>query len=135
MNELYMIIDGEMIDWTGKTILVAEDVPVNYKLIEAILKSTNATLIWARNGKEAVETCMANEAIDLVLMDIKMPEMNGIEATRQIRQHRKQLPIIAQTAYTLNNEESSIMEAGCSRVLTKPLMPELIIRALRPYLE
>jgi CheY-like chemotaxis protein len=130
-----MIIDGEMIDWTGKTILVAEDVPVNYKLIEAILKSTNATLIWARNGKEAVETCMANEAIDLVLMDIKMPEMNGIEATRQIRQHRKQLPIIAQTAYTLNNEESSIMEAGCSRVLTKPLMPELIIRALRPYLE
>jgi len=135
MNNLYMIIDNKMIDWTGKTILVAEDIPVNYLLIEAILKSTNARLIWARNGKEAVETCMTNDAIDLVLMDIKMPEMNGIEATRQIRQHRKHLPIIAQTAYSMNDEETNIMEAGCSRVLIKPLMPELIIRALRPYLE
>jgi CheY-like chemotaxis protein len=130
-----MIIDGKLIDWTGKTILVAEDIPVNYLLIEAILKGTNATLIWARNGREAVDTCMGNESIDLVLMDIQMPEMNGIQATRHIKQHRKHLPIIAQTAYTMNNEETDIMEAGCSRVLTKPLMPDHIIRTLKSYLE
>jgi CheY-like chemotaxis protein len=130
-----MIIDGKMIDWSGKTILVAEDMPVNFLLIEAILKGTNAKLIWARNGKEAVDKCLSNEAIDLVLMDIQMPEMNGIEATQRIRQHRKHLPIIAQTAYTMNDEEISIMEAGCARVLTKPFMPDLIIKAIRPYLE
>ncbi|GAG21787.1 unnamed protein product, partial [marine sediment metagenome] len=86
-------------NWTGKKILIAEDIHVNFILLEAILKGTNVDLVWAKNGKEAVEICIKNDDIDLVLMDINMPEMNGLEATAEIRKHKKNLPVIAQTAY------------------------------------
>jgi len=122
-------------DWSGKTILVAEDVPTNYMLIEAVLSSTRVNLIWARNGQEAVEKCLDNNDIDLVLMDIQMPVMNGMEATRAILKIRNSLPIIAQTAFTFHYEEEKIKKAGCSRVLTKPISPEALIDCIREYFQ
>lgn len=122
-------------DWSDKTILVAEDVSANYMLIEAVLSITKANLIWVQNGREAVEQCIENERIDLVLMDIRMPEMNGIDATRVIKKFRRDLPIIAQTAYSYNYEDEKIIEAGCIKVLTKPISPQLLISSVREYIQ
>jgi CheY-like chemotaxis protein len=120
-------------DWSGRTILVAEDVPTNYMLIEAVLSKTRVNLIWARNGQEAVEKCIDNENIDLVLMDIQMPVMNGMEATRAILKLRNSVPIIGQTAFTFNYEEEKIKKAGCRRVLTKPISPEVLLSCINEY--
>lgn len=118
-------------DWSDKTILVAEDVAANYMLIEAVLSMTRATLIWVQNGKEAVKACVENDRIDLVLMDIRMPVMNGIEATTAIKQLRSDLPIIAQTAFSYNKEEEIIMKAGCIKVIHKPISPQLLVSSIR----
>ena len=122
------------IDWSGKTILIADDIHTNFILLEAILSDTRVKLIWAKNGMEAVEKCLDHENIDLVLMDIQMPEKNGIEATRDIKKFRKDLPIVAQTAFTFEFAEQNIMDAGCSHILTKPIIPDLVIKTLARYL-
>ncbi len=121
-------------DWSNKTILVAEDVAANYMLIEAVLGMTRVKVIWVQNGREAVEACIENEGIDLVLMDIRMPEMNGIDATRAIKKFRSNLPIIAQTAFSYNHEEDMILQAGCSKVITKPISPQILISSIREYI-
>jgi two-component system cell cycle response regulator DivK len=121
-------------DWTGKTILVADDVYTNFLLLDAIMKKTNVRLIWARNGKEAIELCLDPEFIDLVLMDIEMPEMNGIEATREIKKINKSVPIIAQTAFEEYYNENEIMQAGCSLIIQKPFMSEYILTTVAKYL-
>ena len=122
------------IDWSDKTILIADDIHTNFILLEAILCETRVKLIWAKNGMEAVAKCLDHENIDLVLMDIQMPEKNGIEATRDIKKFRKNLPIVAQTAFTFEFVEKNIMEAGCSQIITKPIIPDLVIKILANYL-
>ncbi len=121
-------------DWSNKTILVAEDVAANYMLIEAVLGMTKVRVIWAQNGREAVEACIENDGIDLVLMDIRMPEMDGIDATKAIKKFRSGLPIIAQTAFTYNHEDEEIRKAGCIKVLTKPISPQVLINSIREYM-
>ena len=122
-----------MLDWSDKTILVAEDVPTNYMLIEAILGKTGVKLIWARDGQEAVDKCLENDQIDLILMDIQMPVMNGLEATRAIKKVRNHIPVIAQTAFTYNYEEETIRAAGISKVLNKPISPELLMFSIQEF--
>ena len=123
-----------MHDWSDKTILVAEDIAANYMLIEAILGMTRVTLLWAQNGREAVEACIENDGIDLVLMDIQMPEMNGLDATRAIKKFRTELPIIAQTAFCYNDMDQEIIAAGCLKVITKPISPESLISNILEYM-
>lgn len=121
-------------DWTGKTILIADDIHTNFLLFEAIMKRTNVRLIWAQNGREAVKMCLDHEFIDLVLMDIEMPEMNGIEAAREIKKNRNRIPIIAQTAYADYYNDNEILKAGCSHIITKPLMTENILTIVDKYI-
>lgn len=102
-------------------ILIAEDVESNYKLLEIILKK-EYVLLWAKNGKEAVEYALEYHP-DAVLMDIKMPVMDGIEALKEIRRHDTELPIIMQTAYAFDTDRRIAEEAGCSGFITKPVMP------------
>jgi two-component system cell cycle response regulator DivK len=123
-----------MLDWSDKTILVAEDLPANYLLIEAILSRTGVRLIWARDGQEAVDKCLENDQIDLILMDIQMPVLNGLEATRAIKKVRNHIPVLAQTAFTYNYEEETIRAAGISRVLNKPISPELLMFTIQEFL-
>jgi PAS domain S-box-containing protein len=103
------------------TILVVEDEEVNYLYIEEILPEKDVSLILSRDGKEAVEICKNNPAIDLVLMDIKLPVMNGYDATRAIKKIRPTLPVIAQTAYVLPGDKEKALDAGCDGYLPKPL--------------
>jgi len=108
-------------NWSGKTFLVAEDDKFSYKLLEGFLKKTKADILHAEDGQQAVDICKSNDAIDLILMDVQMPEMNGMEATRYIKKFRKKLPIIAQTANAIAEEKQRCFEAGFDDFVTKPI--------------
>jgi len=125
--------NSSLLDWSNKTILVAEDVPTNYMLIEAILSKTGVNLIWARDGQEAVDKCLEHDHIDLILMDIQMPVMNGLEAAIAIKKVKNHIPILAQTAFTYNYEEETIRAAGISKVLNKPISPEVLMFSIQEF--
>jgi len=108
-------------NWSNKTILIAEDESVNYRFFEEIFEDTYVNLIWAQNGLEAVDFFKENNQIDLVLMDIKMPIMNGYDATKAIKQIKPNIPIIAQTSYALIGDETKAREAGCDDYIHKPI--------------
>ena len=93
-----MLIDKEY-NWRGKTILIAEDEEINYMFLERVLMSANATLVRATNGQAAIDIVNSNPNINLILMDIRMPGINGIEATESIKKMRPTIPVVAQTCY------------------------------------
>lgn len=133
-NEITFTIDNtthqadyRSFDWHDKTILVAEDVETNFKYIKTVLTDTRAKILWARNGKEAVTIMHQNNpSIDLILMDIQMPLMDGYEATRQIRKLPSEVPIIAQTAYAFYNDCSKCRAVGCNDYIAKPIDADLL---------
>lgn len=108
-------------NWKGKVILVVEDDDVNFKFVETILLENQTQVLRANNGLQAVELCQSINKIDLILMDIKMPEMDGFEATRKIKSFNNQIPIIAQTAFALEEDREKCLEAGCDEHVTKPI--------------
>ena len=107
---------------SGTTILIAEDIDSNYIVLERFLLLTGARVLRARNGLEAIETVRSETSVDLVLMDMQMPVVNGYEATREILRIRPGLPVIAQTAYSIDFDEKTAMEAGCIAYTVKPLV-------------
>jgi len=109
------------LDWTGKTILIAEDELVNFRLLELVLQKTKATLLHGRDGLKTLELFKENPQIDIILMDIKMPEMDGYEVTTEIRKINPSIPIIAQTAYALEEEKQKTLDVGCNAYITKPI--------------
>lgn len=119
--------------WEKKRILVAEDEETNFLFIEAILEDTKVNLLWAKNGLEAIQKFKENE-VDLILMDIKMPEMDGLTATSEIRKISKQVPIIAQTAYAMSEDKNKCMYAGCNDYLTKPINHRLLLNTIDRFL-
>ncbi len=110
-----------------KIILIAEDEPINFMLLQKMLEKTGYKILWAKNGQEAVDNATNNLNIRLILMDIRMPIMDGIEATRIIRSQKPDLPIVAVTAYTLSNEKIKCKEAGSTDFLSKPVRPAILL--------
>ncbi len=121
-------------NWSDKQILVAEDEQNNYVFIEEALKKTGATIIWATDGEQAVAAVKGNPEINLVLMDIKMPNLDGYEATKLIKKMRADLPVIAQTAYAMSDERDLSLQAGCDEYLTKPIRPKKLLRKINQLL-
>lgn len=117
----------------SKLILVAEDEEINWFFISKVLSKGNYTLIRAVNGKEAVEYCRENPDISLVLMDIKMPEMNGFEALEEIRKIKPKLPVIGQTAYALPDDVEQL-KAAFDDYITKPIDRKLLIEKIEESL-
>ncbi len=117
----------------GSTILIVEDEPVNYLYLSEVLKDSGAKLILAKTGIEAVNFCINHPEIDIVLMDIKLPDINGYEVTRRIKALRKDLPVIAQTAYALSNDRERSLEAGCDEHIAKPISPKVLINAINRF--
>ena len=117
-----------------KTILVAEDEDSNFMLLEELLADPKINLIRAVNGEDAVEICKTNVTIDLVLMDIKMPKMDGLEAARLIKKLNPNLIIVAQTAYSMPGEKDLALKAGCDAFVTKPINANELIRLLETKL-
>ncbi|MHC1704672.1 MAG: ATP-binding protein [Tenuifilaceae bacterium] len=114
-------IDLDLIDLKGKTILIAEDDDSSSILFESILKPSNVNIIRARNGIEVMEHFLSNLQVDLILMDIKMPMMNGIEATKEIRKFNTTIPIVAQTAFAMSEDRERALNAGCNYFISKPI--------------
>lgn len=108
-------------NWEGKVLLVAEDEDFNFIFLEEILMDTKARIIRARDGQEALDFIQSDPEIDLVLMDMQMPIMNGYDATRNIKKINKDMPIIAQTAYHYGEAYEEIMAAGCDDFVSKPI--------------
>ncbi|MGC1389649.1 MAG: ATP-binding protein [Bacteroidales bacterium] len=121
-------------DLNDLTILVAEDDEINYLYIKEIFRGTGAILVHAINGKEAVEICQNNNNIDFLLIDIKMPVMNGYDAIKKIRAFRPDMPIIAQTAFALSNEMLKAFNAGSNDYIAKPFKKEKLLALVSKYL-
>ncbi len=114
-------------------VLLAEDDEANYQYMEVVVRKTGCEFLHALNGAAAVELCRNHPEITFVLMDIKMPVMNGMEATRLIREFRPDLPIIALTAYAQTGDEQRMLEAGCDEYYPKPILPEILKKLIGRY--
>lgn len=120
-------------NYSGKTILIAEDEESNYRLLKIILEKAGAKFLWAKSGREAVEICRSKKVIDLVLMDINMPEMNGFEATALIKKELPDLPVISQTAHANHNDRMLSLEAGCNDYIEKPIRRPLLFSKIDKF--
>jgi signal transduction histidine kinase len=123
-------IKNTSVTFNGGTILIAEDDNINFLLFEKIIQTRNLKIIRAVNGQEAIDICVNNPNLDLVLMDIKMPIKNGYEAFEEIKLIRPSLKVIAQTAYSSNEDEEKIYNAGFYGYLTKPIIREKLFEML-----
>jgi CheY-like chemotaxis protein len=114
-------------------VLIVEDDEASATLLNLIVSKYFNYVLQAYSGAEAVDLCLSNPDIDLILMDIKMPEMNGYEATRRIRQFNQDVIIIAQTAYALMNDRKEALASGCNDYISKPLTRDLLIELIKKY--
>lgn len=131
-----ILIDRSPLDWSTKTFLIAEDDPSNFYLLQENLKKYKVNILWAKNGNEAVELFRENkDRINLVLMDVQMPELNGYDATRLIKEMDSTVPVIAQTAYALAGEREASIRAGCDDYISKPLMMKELLFILNRFFD
>lgn len=122
-------------DWSGKTCLLVDDNKDILLYLNRVLSDTNIKTISARSGIEALEIVKSTPGIDLVLLDMQMPEMNGIEATKELRKIRKDIPIIAQTAFIFEDDKDIILEAGCDACLIKPIRKDHLLTVMSSFLK
>ncbi len=118
------------------SVLIAEDEDLNFLFLDLLLRKVGNGLYAihrAINGKEAVEYCDANK-VDIVLMDLKMPVMDGFEATSIIKKSFPKLPIIVQTAYTGELDRQRAFECGCDEYMTKPIQKEDLVAVMKQFL-
>jgi len=123
------------LNWKGKTILIAEDNNLNFQLFASILQITGVRILRATNGQDAINKLKEHPEIVLILMDIRMPVMNGLEATRQIRLFDKTIPIIAQTAYAEVEDREKALKAGCNDYQVKPISKELLFESIESFIK
>jgi signal transduction histidine kinase len=121
-------------EWPDKTILIAEDEELNFLFLREALKPTRIKIHWAKNGHESIELIKDHSEIELVLMDIKMPDMDGYEATRAIKSIRPSVPVIIQTAFALSDEKAKSLKQGGDDFITKPINRQLLLKTLSRFL-
>lgn len=122
------------IDWSGKTLLLVEYAEDTINLISIILFETKVNILVARTGEEALHLCTSNPKIDLILMDIKLPDIHGIEASESLRHLRPDINIIAQTTYPEKLDTNRIQQVGIQDILYKPFSEKILIDTLKKYL-
>ena len=121
-------------NFIGKTILIVEDDYYNAEYIKEILSGIGLNILLAENGKQAVEMSIS-QSIDLILMDIRLPDIDGYEASRQIWQHKAHIKIVAQTAYAADDEKQKALNAGCADYISKPTRRENLLSVLNKHLK
>ncbi len=132
VEDTRVLISNKSYNWDNKEILVAEDEELNWLFVREMLRQTGAVIHRARNGLEVVELTRDLNP-DAILMDIKMPELNGIEAARKIRIFNTKVPIIAQSAFVMAEEKEESLLAGCNHFVTKPLDRTTIMELIDSY--
>jgi len=132
VEEAQVLISNKTYNWKNRRILIAEDEELNWLFIREMLRKTGSEILRAKNGIEAV-SITKKLSPDMILMDIKMPEMDGIEATKKIRNFNKEVPIIAQTAFVMAEEKEESMRVGCNHFVTKPLDRTIVMEIIDSY--
>jgi len=121
-------------DWSGRRILIVEDEESNFRYLKYTLEITKIKLLRAHNGIQAIDLVKNNNDIELVLMDIHLPVMNGYDATQVIREFKPDLPIIAQTAFAMPGEKEKSLEAGCNDYISKPISRTDLINTIAKFI-
>jgi CheY-like chemotaxis protein len=130
-------IPKKKIKAVDKTILVVEDENTNYYLLKSFLEECcgfEGELLHAKNGQEALDICNGNSNVDLIFMDLKMPVMDGFEATEKIKSIRPQVPIVAQSAYSVDDDIEKALGSGCSDFISKPIDQNEFYRITAKYI-
>lgn len=128
------LAENNQYNFKGKKILIVEDIQFNRDYLKEVLESTYATLIFAPDGHIALREFSAHQDIDIVLMDIRLPDIDGLELTRRMTRVRNGLKIIAQTAYASSEDQEKCIEAGCVDFITKPILKRTLLEKLGNYL-
>jgi two-component system sensor histidine kinase/response regulator len=120
-------------NFSNYTIMIAEDAPYNFEYLNSILEKTGANIVWAKDGIDVLNI-YNNTKIDLILMDIQLPEISGYEASTQIRMKDMDIPIIAQTAFAMAEDKQKCFDSGCNEVLVKPIRMDDVLTTVAKYL-
>ena len=120
------------VNWTNKKILIAEDEEFNFLILKDILEDTGIEIVHAKNGVETIQ--LIDNSFDVMMLDIQMPQKSGYEICPEIKEKYPDLPVIAQTAYVMNEEKQELLRLGCDDIITKPIDFDLLIATLKKYL-
>jgi len=112
------------------TIIIAEDDEISFEFLKQALRSVSKSILRAKDGQEVIELTRSNSDIDIILMDVKMPKINGLEATEEIRSFNEKVFIIAQTAYAQEGYKAKVIQAGCNAYLSKPIHKETLLEVI-----
>ncbi|MCW3785229.1 response regulator [Plebeiibacterium sediminum] len=114
---------------------MVEDEESNYILIEKVLRNTNVEIVWAKDGVEAMHLFKENSTkLDLVLLDIKLPVKDGFEVVKEIKEQNNNIPVIAQTAFAMANEEQTIRDLGFDDYIAKPIAREQLLTKMMTFM-
>jgi len=122
-------------NWKGKKVLIVEDDRAGALLLSEILHKTNILIQVVESGSEAIEICSNDLEISILILDMQTPGISGYEAAKHIRKTRKDLPIIAQSAFVLQEEQKHAIEAGCNTFISKPINTFELLRIMQELLE
>jgi CheY-like chemotaxis protein len=120
--------------WNDKLILIVEDEHFNAEYLRSLLAPTGINMILAVNGYQAIDKCLSNPSIDLVLMDIRLPDIDGLKATEEIRKINKEVPIVALTAYASPEDKKKCLDGGCNDYVTKPVNSKDLLAVVRSFI-
>ncbi len=118
-----------------RTIVVAEDDQLNFILLQKILEQTSVNILWAKHGKEIIDFIKSGKKIDLILLDLNMPEMNGLETTTYLRSKECNIPIIVQSATSDMDEIDELLDAGCNDFVKKPISKHELLEKIAALIE
>jgi PAS domain S-box-containing protein len=121
-------------DWSGRKILIIEDDPTSFEFLSEVLQPTHCTVLYANNGVEGLKR-FGSGIFDLVLLDIQLPEMDGYQIAKTIRQSNTNIPIIAQTAHAMSDDKQKCLKAGCNEYLTKPVHYQQLLETIGSFFE
>lgn len=123
------------LNWKNKTIVIVDDTKLNYVLLKTILRKTEANIIWFENGQEVIDYVKKLNLVDLILMDIRMPVIDGIEASKIIKKIAPHIPIVIQTASVMGEAYDDIKNSGCDDTIFKPIDSARLIEIIKFQLE
>jgi two-component system, cell cycle response regulator DivK len=122
-------------NWSDKNVLIVEDDEISMEFLVELLLPTQVKVFTAQDGQSAIDICQSNLSIDLVLMDVRLPVVNGREAMLEIKRHRPELIIIAQTAFAMSGDKEKYLDSGFDDYISKPIIMEEIIKKISNFFD
>lgn len=120
-------------NWEGKVILIVEDDVISLEFLKELFEPYKVRLLTADNGKDAISLCENNEKIDLILMDVQLPVLNGKDAMRQIKQGNPEIPVVAQTAFAMSGDKERYLKDGFDEYISKPINVNDLLLIIEKY--